>query len=306
MRTESERTRGARRIGGLRGLFLLTCLAAVVGCGGGSGGSDAGSTLDAARESGVIRIGYANEAPYAYRDSASDRITGEAPEIARVILKDLGVAEVEGVLTEFGSLIPGLKAGRFDIIAAGMYIKPERCAQIAFSDPTYSIGEAFAVAKGNPKKLHSYEDVLKHADATIGVVQGTVERGYARDVGIPDDRVIVFPDAQSAWAGVGAGRVDCYAGTSLTVQDLLDKDSAGTVERASPFTDPVIDGASVRGYGAFGFRPGDSELVDAFNSGLKKFLGTPEHLELVRPFGFTEKESADGMTAASLCSGEGG
>ena len=33
--------------------------------------------------------------------------------------------QVDGVLTEFGSLIPGLQAGRFDIIAAGMFVTPE-------------------------------------------------------------------------------------------------------------------------------------------------------------------------------------
>ena len=34
----------------------------------------------------------------------------------------MGINQVEGVLTEFGSLIPGLQARRFDIIAAGMYV----------------------------------------------------------------------------------------------------------------------------------------------------------------------------------------
>src|SRR5690606_26443062 len=86
-------------------------------------------TLELAKGAGKVRIGYANEAPYAYMDSAENRITGEAVEIARVVLKRMGINEVEGVLTEFGSLIPGLQANRFDIIAAGMYITPERCQQ---------------------------------------------------------------------------------------------------------------------------------------------------------------------------------
>src|SRR5690606_9449688 len=93
------------------------------------------STLEAAKAAGTIRVGYANEAPYAYMDSGSNKVTGEAVEIARVVLKRMGVNEVEGVLTEFGSLIPGLQAKRFDIIAAGMYITPERCQQALFSNP---------------------------------------------------------------------------------------------------------------------------------------------------------------------------
>lgn len=264
----------------------------------------ASDTLAKAKAAGVIRVGYANEAPYAYKDSSTGKLTGESPEIARVLMKKLGVNELEGVLTEFGSLIPGLKAGRFDVIAAGMYILPERCKQIDFSNPTYAIGEAFIVQKGNPKNLHSYEDILDNKDATLGVVAGAVQREYASKTGIPIDRLIVFPDAPSAVAGVQAGRVDAYAGTSLTVQDLLDKSSSGALERADPFSGPVLDGHAVKGYGAFGFRQEDDTLREAFNEQLARFIGTPGHLELVRPFGFTENDLPGDVTAKQLCSGD--
>ena len=72
------------------------------------------TTLQRIQREGVVRIGYANEAPYAYADEKSGRLTGEAPEIARVVLKQMGIERIEGVLTEFGSLIPGLKAQRPD------------------------------------------------------------------------------------------------------------------------------------------------------------------------------------------------
>jgi len=259
------------------------------------------SALKRAQRDGTIRVGYANEAPYAYLDSASGRLTGESPEIARVVLAEMGIGKVEGVLTEFGSLIPGLKAGRFDIIAAGMYILPERCKEIAFSNPTYSVGEAFIVASGNPLRLNSYKSVARHGDARLGVVAGTVERGYARQTGIPDARVVVFPDAPSALDGVIAGRVDAYAATSLTVNNLLARARSPRVERATPFSDPVIAGKPARGYGAFGFRKVDKDLVAAFNSALAKFIGTPRHLDLVKPFGFTRAELPGTITAAELC-----
>lgn len=287
--------------------LAAAALAAAVFLGGCSDRSDpeaapsAKSTLERVIAAGTIRVGYANEAPFAYLESAKDRLTGEAPEIARVILADMGIRNVEAVLTEFGALIPGLNAKRFDIIAAGMYILPERCKQVAFSNPTYSIGEAFLVQADNPKNLHSYEDVAKSPDATLGVVAGTVEREYARATGIPDDRVIVFPSAPSALAGVRAGRVDAFGGTSLTIQSLLDKAGAGDLKRANPFRDPVIDSKPVRGYGAFVFRKSDRDLVDAFNQRLAKFVGTERHLELVRQFGFTRSELPGKATAEVLC-----
>jgi polar amino acid transport system substrate-binding protein len=259
------------------------------------------TTLERIRREHTVRVGYANEAPFAYRDSKSGKLTGEAPEIARAVLKRMGVERIEGVLTEFGSLIPGLQAGRFDLIAAGMYITPERCAQIAFSNPTYGIGEALVVKAGNPLDLHSYEDVKRRPKARLGVVAGTVERGYAQALGIPETRVTVYPDAPSALAGVEAGRIDAFAGTSLTVGDLLAKAQTVHLERADPFADPLIDGKVVRGYGAFGFRREDAELLKAFNQNLASLIGTPEHLELVRPFGFTAAEFPGGATAQALC-----
>jgi polar amino acid transport system substrate-binding protein len=275
---------------------LLAGLAVAAACGRG----DDRTTLERLQQEGVVRVGYANEAPFAFRDVATGRVTGEAPEIARVVFGEMQVPRIEGVLTEFGSLIPGLQAGRFDVIAAGMYVTPARCRQVAFSEPSYSVGEAFVVAAGNPLDLHGYEGLRDAAGATLGVVTGTIERTYARAVGIADDRVVTFPDAPSALAGVSAGRVDAYAGTALTVQNLIDKAPAG-VERARPFTDPVVDGRPVRGYGAFAFRPDDRALVAAFNQHLATFIGTPAHLALVTPFGFTEAERPGDVTTRALC-----
>src|SRR6218665_3671516 len=80
------------------------------------------------------RIGYANENPFAYT-TPDGVVTGESPEIARKVFATLGVKKVDAVLTEWGALIPGLRAGRFDVIAAGMYVTPGRCKQVAFADP---------------------------------------------------------------------------------------------------------------------------------------------------------------------------
>jgi polar amino acid transport system substrate-binding protein len=280
------------------GWLFAGCLAAAsAACGG---ADDPGAALERLRNTGVVRIGYANEAPYAYRDTATGRVTGEAPEIARVVFERMGIETVEGVLTEFGSLIPGLQAGRFDVIAAGMYVTPERCTQVAFSQPTYGVGEGFIVREGNPLDLHRYRDVREAPAATLGVVSGAIESQYARAVGIPDDRVITFPDSLAALAGVRAGRVSAYAATALTVQNLLSKDSTG-VEQALPFQDPVIDGVTVKGYGALAVRQADQALLAEIDRQLAGFIGTPGHLDLVAPFGFTAMQLPGTVTTAELC-----
>ena len=296
-----------RKIGPLYSLLLIVMLApSVAACKRASEErsgfpANGSSTLERMRQSGVARVGYANEAPFAYYDTTTHQLTGEAPEVARYVLKQMGVPRIEGVLTEFGALIPGLKARRFDIIAAGMYITPARCRQIAFSEPTYGIGQAFIVKAGNPSNLHSYEDVAAHPTARIGVVAGAIELEYTRAVGIPYSRVMIFPDAPSAVAGVEAGRIDAYAGTSPTIQNLLDKAGNRMIERAAPFTDPLIKRKRARGYGAFGFRKEDSDLLQAFNGHLTTFIGSPQHHALVKRFGFTDADTPGEMTTAQLC-----
>ena len=302
----SATRRAASKFGRLAAV-LATSVLALAACSGSESGSQsaapAESTLARAQKEGVIRVGYANEAPYAYVDSASDRLTGESPEIARIVLGKLGIDKVEGVLTEFGSLIPGLQAKRFDIIAAGMYILPERCEQITFSNPTYAIGEAFLVRNGNPKDLHGYADVAADSDAKVGVVTGAVELSYARKLGVPEDRIVLFPTAPEAVAGVETGRVDAYAATALTARDLLERSGSDKLELAQPFVDSVIDGNKVVGYGAFGFRKDDTALIEAFNRELAGVIGSSEHLELVKPFGFSGAEVPGDVTAAQLCTG---
>ena len=58
---------------------------------GSAGAKGAVSTLEAAKAAGKIRIGYANEAPFAYMDSQRAEVTGESVEIARVVLKRMGI-----------------------------------------------------------------------------------------------------------------------------------------------------------------------------------------------------------------------
>lgn len=243
------------------------------------------SALQRVQRKGVARLGFANEAPFAYRDARTGELTGEAPAVARHVLQALGVRKVEGVLTEFGSLIPGLKAGRFDLIAAGMYVTPDRCKQVLFSQPSYCVGEALVVAGGNPLKLHSYRDVVAKG-ATLGVVSGTVEIGYAHGAGLPDERLSIFPDAPSALEGLQSGRVQGFAATALTAGDLLRKSAGAALEMAKPFADPMVDGKPALGCGAFAFRKGDEALRDAFDRALAALLSMPDHGKLVAPFGF--------------------
>ena len=249
-------------------------------------------------DTGTVVIGIANEAPYGF--AASDgTVTGEAPEIARHVLGEMGVEEVEGVITEFGSLIPGLNAGRFDMIAAGMFLTPERCQQITFSDPTYGIGQAFLIQEGNPKSINDYDDVAANSDVTLAVMGGAIEGQYAQQAGVPTGQLLVVPDRAAGTAAVEAGRADAFALTSLTIGDIVEARGEGSgLAKTDAFS--TVAGENVKGHGGFGFRNEDAEFVAEFNQKLGEFIGTEEHLALVEPFGFGKDELPE-LTRNELC-----
>lgn len=259
----------------------------------------ASSTLDKITSEGKVTVAIANEAPYGYRDQ-SGRVTGEAPEIARIVLRDINPdIDITFVSVDFSQLIPGLENGDFDIAAAGMFITPPRCDRVAFSNPTYVVGEAFLVKQGNPEDITDYVSISENPDARVGLVAGTVEYNYALVTAIPADRALLYRNLGKAIEALKAGKVDAVGMTSLTVREIVAADPA--LESTVQFY-PEVDGAVVKGYGGFAFRKEDWDLADAFNERLATFIGSDEHLGLVGPFGFKSDMLPD-KTAAELCEG---
>jgi polar amino acid transport system substrate-binding protein len=264
----------------------------------GIGPAFAETTLERARKQGFIRAGFANEAPYGFA-TPDGKLTGESPEVVKAVMAKIGIPQVDGVLTEFGSLIPGLMAGRFDVIAAGMFITPKRCKQVQFSEPTYGIGQALLVPKGNPKGIKDYSSVAGNKDLKLAVMSGAIEATYAKDSGIEQSQLVILPDQSSLVKAVQAGRADAAALTALSIADMASKNEG--VESTPPFG--TVAGKSVVGHGGIAFRKEDKDLYEAFDAELKKFIGSPEHIKLVTPFGFG-KDFLPTMTTAELCSGE--
>jgi polar amino acid transport system substrate-binding protein len=251
------------------------------------------------QEEGVISVGIADEEPYGFVDDDGN-VTGEAPEVARVVLGELGIDEIEAEVVAFESLISGLQAGQFDMIAAGMYINAERAEQILFSDPDYCVGEAFAVPEGNPDGLESFQSVVDNPDVTIAILSGAVEEGYADTAGVPDDQIEFFSDVNAQYDALEAGRVDAVTGTSLTIiNQVEDRDGFEATESFFPLDE---DGEEILGCGGFGFRNEDQELRDAFNDELNRLQDEGELLPIIADFGFAEEdiERAQELTVDDL------
>jgi polar amino acid transport system substrate-binding protein len=263
-------------------------------------GTLAAATLDEIREAGTIRIAVANEIPYGYVDPKGEAL-GAGPDVAKAVMAQLGIENIEWVTTGFSSLIPGLKADRFDMVAAEMAILPDRCKEVLFSEPNTSYGEGLLVAAGNPKGIQSYADFADQPELKVAIMAGADQLEMMQALGVDDARMVMISANADAISVVSTGRADAYAATSLTAGGLAD--SSEKVEVATGFVDPVIGGEEVRSWGGFTLAKGNEDLRDAVNAALAEFKATPEWVEILTTYGFADSDvtGSAARTTEALC-----
>lgn len=276
----------------------------LVGCSAGATGSASGqSTWQRIQAEKTITFGFANEPPYTI--AVTDGVTGQDPETLKAIMKTYGVDTTIGVLVEFGGLIPGLLAKRFDVIGAGMSIRPARCEQIAFSNPILVVQQGLAVKAGNPLNLHSYEDIVANPKVKVAVEQGAVENEHLLTNHVPASQILAFPDNTSMFAALQQNRVDAVATEVPLMEGMLTALKDATIERVDPFEVPLDkDGKQIIGYVAEGFRLEDTDLRDAYNKTLAEMLANGQLLTIIGQYGFTKADLPPaGLTADQVCKG---
>jgi polar amino acid transport system substrate-binding protein len=241
-----------------------------------------------------IRIGFANEVPWAYPGDNGDP-KGFVNAIATGVLEAMGAKTIEPVTTDWGGLIPGLQADRYDVITGGMYILKTRCENVAFSDPVGVFGDAFIVAKGNPKGIQTYVDI-KDKGATIVTGAGFNIVEVAKKEGIDEANIMQVPGPTEILAAVRSGRADAGGATYFTAKNLA-AESGGEVE----VTDPSVMPEWTLNWVGIAFRKEDTDFLAAFNEALKGYLGTPEMLEGVAEYGYTEAQLPGDTTTEYAC-----
>jgi len=261
------------------------------------------ATLDQIRQRGTVRVAVANEIPYGFLDF-SGNAQGAGPEVATAVLERMGLERIEWIATAFSSLIPGLKADRFDMVAAEMAILPQRCREVAFSTPNSSYGEGLLVAAGNPKNIHNYRAFAEREDLTVAIMAGADQLEMLQALGVPQQRMVMIGANADAIAAVSSGRADAYAATGLTVADLAGK--SDRVEAVQDFEDPVIDGETVRSWGAFAFNAASTDFREAFDAALAEFKQTEEWRAILERHGFneTDLEASFARSTEELCAVE--
>jgi polar amino acid transport system substrate-binding protein len=272
----------------LTGMALVAVLVA------GAVTAHAQTLLEKAKAGDPIRIGFANEVPWAY-PGEDNKPLGFVNAIALGILNKMGITNIEPVVTEWGGLIPGLKANRFDVITGGMYILQSRCENVNFSDPIGVFGDAFIVAAGNPKGIETYQDI-KDKGAVLATGAGFNIVEVAKKEGIPESNIMQVPGPTEILAAVKSGRADAGGVTFFTAQNLA-KESDGAVD----VTDPSKLPEWTLNWVGIAFRPSDKDFLAAFNKAEADYLGSDDMMAAVAEYGYTKAQLPGDVTTEYAC-----
>jgi polar amino acid transport system substrate-binding protein len=187
------KARLSRSAGLAAGLTLLTVLAACGGgssssAGGGAAGSSGGSAPAISKDDalakllpatvagkGTLTIGTdASYAPSEFVDTDGKTVIGFDADLAKALGQVLGL-QVNLQNAPFGSIIEGVKSGKFDLGMSSFTINPDRVKQVDMIS-YYSAGTSWAVAAGNPggitpdnacgKKIAVQKDTVQLDDVT--------------------------------------------------------------------------------------------------------------------------------------------
>ena len=246
-----------------------------------------------------LNVAFFNYNPNSFIDK-SGKLVGTDPETLFPVLEAMGLKVAATQDTDWGNLIPGLNAGRFDVVAAGMYITPERCKQVEFSEPIFGFTQAMAVKKGNPNGIQTLENIASKG-LIVAAIAGSAQVDNAKLAGVADDKILQIPDTATAVPAIRADRAAAFVvdtgGIHALVSGLPEKD----LEETQPFS--KVAGKIVMPHGAIAFRKQDAAFVTEFNKFLAERVKSPEHLAMLKSHGFTA-EDLPRFTKEQLCGGQ--
>jgi lysine-arginine-ornithine-binding protein len=186
--------------------------------------------------------------PYEYR-LADGSLTGFEVDLGTEICKRLN-AKCVWVQQPFDSIIPALKAKKFDAILSGLTATPKRREQVDFTDRLFS-GIGALVAKCGTD-IHSTPESLR--GKRIGVGLGSSQEAYAKTHWAPKGvELVPYPNMEGVRADLVAGRVDV------------------SFESAAPAQIGFLDQPQGKGFCMVGEKITDKDLLgDGIGIGLEK------------------------------------
>lgn len=248
---------------------------------------DDGSLWADAIERGYARVALGSAPPWAFITPTGE-IKGHLVEMTQAAAARLGVEKLEATATSWDSMIPGLLAGRFDMLPGGLNITKERCELVIFSAPLIASRDSLYVIAGNPLNLEGYASVAAHPTARLAVLTGTTQERVALGYGVDRSRLVGVPDTQAGVAAVTGGRADAFALGEYSVTNFADHGLDRIIGHDQP-----LNGAGVI------FKKEDRDARDAFNRELAVLRADGTMQNSYETWGFDNWDVLEKLTKAA-------
>jgi polar amino acid transport system substrate-binding protein len=142
-------------------------------------------------------------------------VAGFDVDLARAAARALDVPLEIVLVDRFDDLLPGLIAGRYDVIMSGLTRTLPRAMSVAFSDPYFASGLQVFVPE--PARVATLDE-LKSRHARVGVRADTTAQTFAHSV-LVGARVIPFITADALFAAIDAGTLDAAVLDQVNARD---------------------------------------------------------------------------------------
>jgi len=209
--------------------------------------------------------------PFNFKDNAGV-LQGFDVDIANEICRRIG-AECTFILQEWDGMLPGLLAGKFDLIVASMSITEERQKRIDFSIPYRGSTGRFVVRKGSniaPFKANGELDPDALKGKVLGVERATTYDRYIEAKFPSLERITRYSGVNNMLLDLTSGRVDIIIGGPIKLyQNFLQKPEGKDFE----FVGPELTANEFFGTGiGVGLRKGNAELLAKINKALEDII----------------------------------
>lgn len=154
----------------------------------GDGGLDPNSVLARTRKAGTLRMGYAQTAPWFYKDAKTGALQGIYFDVAEEMCKLLQV-KPEYQETTFADSTLALRRGDYEVFVSSLTYTVPRATTVAFpTPPLWQRGSLALIHKDNVGRFKTMED-LNSPDVTIAVNTGTSAEAQQRRL-FPKSKVL--------------------------------------------------------------------------------------------------------------------
>jgi polar amino acid transport system substrate-binding protein len=233
-------------------------------------------------------LAYLDEPPFCF-PAPDGTAAGCDIEVAMHVLSMLGVQSIETRLVTFAELIPGVAAGRWTVNTP-LFVTAERAAKVVFSRPAWALADGLLVRGCDAETLTCYEALASDARVIVGVIADQVQERSALAAGVPAGRITRFATQREAVAALQAGKIDAYPSVTMAHRGYLAQRPDSDLTIVDLYAPALAGEGRAAAIGAYSFSRQNNDLWTGFDHALRAFLGTPQHREIMRRYGFVDAE----------------